>query len=176
MTEIWQCKIRSLIKVRHFREFSDLKSVIESHPNSSYVYLKTHTKGTPDQIRSAIAQVKENKKKFRNDMCPPNLPLQNSLMDTNIGGSVGKSVGHPVSKMSPGSLEQPVFRGRVGNIGIFDFFIFFTSPDKSSYQIQLTNGRKLFRSYHEFCAFVQQTHQVQYHTIFDNNKEWICAR
>ena len=109
-------------------------------------------------------------------MCPPNLPLQNSLMDTNIGGSVGKNVGHPVSKMSPGSLEQPVFRGRVGNIGIFDFFIFFTSPDKSSYQIQLTNGRKLFRSYHEFCAFVQQTHQVQYHTIFDNNKEWILTR
>lgn len=110
-------------------------------------------------------------------MCPPNLPLQNSLMDVNIGGSVGKSVGHAAPKMSPvGSLEQPVFRGRVGSLGIFDFFIFFTSPDKSSYQIQLTNGRKLFRSYHEFCAFVQQTHQVQYHTIFDNNKEWIYSR
>ena len=152
-------------------EFSNLnsdKNVSRTHP-----LFEKHTKGTPDQIRSAIAQVKENKKKFRNDMCPPNLPLQNSLMDTNIGGSVGKNVGHSVSKMSPGSLEQPVFRGRVGNIGIFDFFIFFTSPDKSSYQIQLTNGRKLFRSYHEFCAFVQQTHQVQYHTIFDNNKEWI---
>ena len=121
-------------------------------------HLKTDKTGSVDQIKMAIATVKDFKKK-----CLPQRPDFEKPKHLEIEESYQAPTPQPMTQQN----QQTVLRGRVGNIHYFDFLIVFSPPDNTNYHIQLTNsvhkGRK-FPNYHSFLIFMQTAN-------YDVNKE-----
>ena len=154
---------------------------------------KTDEIGSVDQIKIAIASVKDFKKKYlaraesdKNIRSKPLVEIEDNTAHLQVQAvqqqqqqqqqQQHQQQQQQQQQQHPQQHQQQVphntiLRGRVGNIHYFDFLIVFNAPDNTSYHIQLTNnvhkGRK-FLNYHSFLLFMQSNN-------YDVSKEMVTV-